>query len=603
MTTKLKLGINLLLVFLILLDIALATVTLFFPEAWFSLFHNVPYVDPQGLLRRTGAVWAAFTLFQFIALLRWRTQLYWLPLVAGIRLTEVLSGWVYFCFTDSLTWFGGMSLSVAPLFNILFAWILIKSYLLLTPGKKLETPHIQGLLLSAYHKQTSAMYLFFSISETAKAKAWLREVIPRVTTGPKDGMIDRERNFSLNLAFTYQGLEKLGLGKDTLATFSRPFIEGMSEKNRARLLGDSPDKWEWGGAGHRIHVLLMLFGNNPETEWQKREWQEREWRRRVAVERGRAVRVGGLKELVAIESTDLPGEQEHFGFEDGIGQPKIAGYRPETHKFDGPGNVIKAGEFILGYENEYGQKTDSPTLQPPDTYSEEDLPGGDLGRNGTYLVLRQLAQDVAEFWKMLEEQCRLANGSPDRKEEEALAAKMIGRWKDGTPLAPRDHESYHQDTRNDFGYFEKDRHGYHCPLGAHIRRANPRDALLHTPKKSLTTAKRHRLLRRGRPYGPPIKDRYVKDKEKRGLVFITLDANIERQFEFVQHAWISSPNFAGLCDEGDPILGGRTTARDIFTIPKQPVRERRHGILSHITVKGGAYFFLPSVPALKYLGR
>jgi len=136
MNTKFRIGINLLLAFLVLLDLVLSTVCLFFPETWFRVFHNAPYVDPQALLRRTGAVWAAFTLFQFIALLRWRSQPYWLPLVAGIRLTEVFSDWVYLYMADSVTWLGRAGLLASPPANILFAWILIKSYQRLTQPPK-----------------------------------------------------------------------------------------------------------------------------------------------------------------------------------------------------------------------------------------------------------------------------------------------------------------------------------------------------------------------------------------------------------------------------------------------------------------------------------
>lgn len=119
---------NLLLVFLVLLDLVLSAVCLFFPEVWFRLFHGAPYIDPQGLLRRVGAVWAAFTLFQLIALLRWRRQPYWLPLVAGIRLTEVFSDWVYLWAAESITWFGFAGLLAAPPANVLFAWLLIRAY-------------------------------------------------------------------------------------------------------------------------------------------------------------------------------------------------------------------------------------------------------------------------------------------------------------------------------------------------------------------------------------------------------------------------------------------------------------------------------------------
>ena len=456
----------------------------------------------------------------------------------------------------------------------------------------LETHDIQGLLFSGYKKHPSAMYLFFSISETAPAKAWLHAVTPLVTSGGQDGKFARNANSSLNIAFTYKGMAKLGLSEATLATFSRPFVEGMAQENRARLLGHSPDQWTWGQPKHRIHLLLMLFANDSTV-----------LNGLVATERCRASTLG-LQELFVIESANLQGK-EHFGFEDGIAQPDIAEYRPKKHKSNGPGNIIKAGEFILGYENEYGQKTNSPGLRcSPDRDPESDLVDGDLGRNGTYLVLQQLAQDVAGFWKMLEEQCRRTDNSPDRVKEKTLGAKMVGRWRDGTPMAlSPNHDGCDRNTHNDFGYFQEDRYGYGCPLGAHIRRANPRDALLDNPEDSVAVAKRHRLLRRGRPYGPPPEDPYKDDGKERGLIFVALNANIERQFEFVQAAWISSPNFAGLYDEADPILGGRTKKPGVFTIPNRPIRKRRHNILSNVTVKGGAYFFLPSLRALKYLSR
>jgi Dyp-type peroxidase family len=457
----------------------------------------------------------------------------------------------------------------------------------------LETHDVQGMLFSGYSKQVSAMYLFFSIREPAKAKAWFAAIAPQVTAG---GTFDRNRDSSLNVAITYKGFASLGLSDATLATFSRPFAEDMSEINRARLLGDSPDTWQWGKPDHRIHVLLMLFAKNQDV-----------LAARVATERARAA--DALDELFAIASEDTPARpghlasEEHFGFLDGLAQPTIAEYRPDKQAGNGPGNAVKAGEFILGYENEYGQETDSPILKAPDADPEAILAGGDLGRNGCYLVVRQLSQDVAGLWTMLQSECRRPDGSSDPAAEEALGAKLVGRWRDGTPIAVSpDHAGGDPKTHNDFG-FTQDPYGYRCPFGAHMRRANPRDTLLASAADSIMTDKRHRLLRRGRPYGPPLDDRYHDDGQARGLVFLTLNANLERQFEFVQHAWITSPNFAGLYDEADPVLGGRTETPGIFTIPKDPIRVRHKTMLPHVDVKGGAYFFLPSLRALRYLGR
>ncbi len=437
----------------------------------------------------------------------------------------------------------------------------------------LEAEHMQGLLRSGYGKQPSAVYVFFSIADPAKAKAWLKELTPLVTPGRN---FEKHRDFSLNIAFTHKGFARLGLSSATLGTFSRPFAEDLSHPDRARLLNDAVNTWQWGKPDHRIHVLLMLYATDPPA-----------LAARLATERERAQ--GALEYLFDIPSQDLPerpghlDSEEHFGFVDGLSQPAIAEYRPEN-----PATDVKAGEFILGYENEYGQKTASPLVKEPDTDPASILPGRDLGRNGTYLVLRQLEQDVAGFWNML------AQRSADPEAQEALAAKIVGRRRDGTPLVEGK-------MPNDFS-FGGDPDGYACPFGSHIRRANPRDTLLKDdPEGSIMTGKRHRLLRRGRPYGPPIKDRYTPDGEPRGLVFITLNANLERQFEFVQHAWITSPNFARLHDEADPLLGGRTESPGVMTIPDHPIRQRCAGVLPHITVRGGAYFFLPSLRALRYL--
>ena len=434
-----------------------------------------------------------------------------------------------------------------------------------------EAEDMQGLILSGYGKQRSAAYVFFSIADRARAIAWLSDVMPGVTPGKKD----RGRTSSLNLAFTHQGLASLGLGEATLATFSRPFTEGMSHPDRSRLLNDDVQSWQWGKPGDPIHVLLMLFATDtPELN------------ARLTVEKARAQ--GALNYLFDIPSEDLPerpghlDSEEHFGFVDGLAQPAIAEYAPENSM-----NDTKAGEFVFGYENEYGQFTSSPVLKERDADPASTLPGRDLGRNGTYLVLRQMEQDVPGFWNMV------AAKAAGAASEDELAAKIVGRRRDGTPLV--------EGTMPNNFQFSGDPHGFGCPLGSHVRRANPRDMLSEDTAESIKVVKRHRLLRRGRPYGPPIEDRYTPDGQSRGLVFITLNANIERQFEFIQHAWITSPNFAGLHDEGDPLLGGRTDAPGAMTVPALPIRKRYTGILPHVTIKGGAYFFLPGMRALRYL--
>jgi Dyp-type peroxidase family len=190
-----------------------------------------------------------------------------------------------------------------------------------------------------------------------------------------------------------------------------------------------------------------------------------------------------------------------------------------------------------------------------------------------------------------------------------LAAKCVGRWPSGAPLAlsPEKDDPTLSDA-DDFGYYEKDPHGFACPIGSHIRRSNPRDSLGPDPETALKSANRHRILRRGRSYGDRPKDPRVEDGVDRGLHFICLNSDLERQFEFIQHTWINNSVFGGLNGEVDPLIGNITKLSDeqgrnraIMTVQDDPLRTRVHNMASFITVKGGAYFFLPSITAMRYL--
>jgi hypothetical protein len=120
--------IYVLLVFLVILDVVLSTMCLAFPEYWFMTFHGAPYVDPQGLLKRTGAVWVAFSLLQAIAVFKWEKQPWWLILIAGVRLTELFSDWTYMYVAQSMTTMGRIGLFIAPPGNLAFGWFLIWAY-------------------------------------------------------------------------------------------------------------------------------------------------------------------------------------------------------------------------------------------------------------------------------------------------------------------------------------------------------------------------------------------------------------------------------------------------------------------------------------------
>ena len=251
----------------------------------------------------------------------------------------------------------------------------------------------------------------------------------------------------------------------------------------------------------------------------------------------------------------------------------------------GQGPAIKAGEFILGYPDETGNL---PPMPQPEV----------LGRNGTYLAFRKLYSHVAEFRRYLKANAE----SPE--EEELLQAKMVGRWPSGAPLvlAPeRDDPELAADPQrnNDFGYYEEDPKGRKCPVGAHIRRNNPRDAL----KDTITAVNIHRVVRRGFVYGPMLPEGATEDDgAERGSVFAFLNANLARQFEFIKSAWQNEGNFVSLDDEKDPI-SGPNDGTGTFTIPRRPVRRRLHGIPRFVTTKGGEYCFLPSIRALHWLAE
>jgi Dyp-type peroxidase family len=325
-----------------------------------------------------------------------------------------------------------------------------------------------------------------------------------------------------------------------------------------------------------------------------------------------ALGYAGVSEILRLDSLVDLGGKEHFGFADGISQPTIEGL---SSRKDIPPNTIAPGEFILGYVNEYGLYTDRPLLDvsadplhvlPLDAEGSGKL---DLGRNGTYVVLRQLAQDVRGFWRFVDTASKQLDGVDHPHLRTWLAAKMVGRWPSGTPLTlSPDADNPLLTQANDFTYQYADEFGLNCPIGAHVRRSHPRDSLDPAPGtvRSVELDKRHRLLRRGREYGPPVPpDELLSepppDDPERGLFFVVVTANIGRQFEFVQHSWVNSPKFDNLYADPDPISGYHPAGGANFTIQSDPVRQQVRNMPQFVTTRGGAYFFLPGLRALRYL--
>lgn len=451
--------------------------------------------------------------------------------------------------------------------------------------------NVQALVVRGHGKLTSATYLPVRLPdggppEQQTCRRWLAGLLPMIAVGDQ-----RHEHEALQVAFSATGLARLGVPADGIATFGRPFREGMVTPHRSRVLGDladsDPTLWAWGGgdpetgpdAERRVDALLAVFGLDD-----------------VAVAGRVAAFVADLEAMggsasAPIVALNLPDRKEHFGFVDGISQPVLTG----TDRADEADrwSLVAAGEVVLGLQDEsHGPRPPVPHL--PGVDHDPELV---FGAGGSFLVIRQLGQRVAELraWALA-----AAGGDPTGADD--LAAQLVGRRQDGTSLltdAPGAPALGPDD--NDFGYREHDSAGLGCPLGSHVRRANPRDtggAL--GADDTLESNRRHRVLRRGRSYGPPLPAGSPDDGQDRGLVFVCLVADIARQFEFVQQHWLNGPTFGAL-GEVDALTGSQRVGNGRFTVPSRPVN-RRHGGLRDFTVtRGGAYLFLPSMRALARL--
>jgi Dyp-type peroxidase family len=454
----------------------------------------------------------------------------------------------------------------------------------------LELEHIQGFVLFGYGHLEYSTYLLLHLDDGERGRAWLAGLAPQITAARAE-----KGDSAINIALTFAGLKALDLPENGLGTFPRQFQEGMAAPDRARILGDegrnTPENWQFGGPNTEdVHLLLLLFAHTAEG------------RETLAAQQEAACAAGGLRVLQREDSVRPRSNQEHFGFRDGLSQPAIDG-SPAPPK---PGEtVLPAGEFLLGYPNAYGQLPFAPTIAASGaglglTPDPDDPTRLSLGRNSTYLVFRKLQQHVGPFWDYYQAQAA-ASGASDREAEALqLAAKSVGRWRSGAPLALSPDRDSGQ-SRNNFVYRKLDPDGLRCPFGAHVRRANPRDMLPPGISDESVTINHHRILRRGRPYGPCLSDPETDrdDGIERGLLFLALNANIRRQFEFVQQTWIGNPNFGGLYTDRDALLGSDPEAT--VTIPGLPVRTRLCGLPQFVTMRGGSYFFVPSLPTLRFL--
>jgi Dyp-type peroxidase family len=431
-------------------------------------------------------------------------------------------------------------------------------------------------------------HIFVKFTDGTKARLWLRNMLKHVNARSKD----RGTRFTVNIAFTFEGLKAIGLSEGALNSFPQAFRAGA--RGRASAVGDvgvnAPDHWEGGLGSANIHAMALVRTNSDADRDEATEVI------RAEIDATGGVEIQFVQDTMALAHENGVGsEGEHFGFADPVSQPPIEGADAPMYPGDGVLNAdstwraLKPGEFLLGYEDEAG---------PYGTQGPEPF---ELRRNGTYVVFRKLYQDVAAFRKYLAKASKSLYGADDDYHQDLTAAKMMGRWRSGCPLdlsPDKDDLSIAADPqrRNNFTY-EGDPEGRRCPLGSHLRRVNPRETAL----KRATAVRRHRLIRRGVEYGPHLPEGVTEDDGvDRGLIQLMIQADIERQFEFVQKEWMSGGEFIGLdAEEQDPIVGAGGKGSQ-FSAPgaKRPFL---FDLPSFVKVKGAEYLFVPGLNALNGL--
>ncbi len=433
----------------------------------------------------------------------------------------------------------------------------------------LELDDIQSGVLRPRPSPSAATYLLFRIDDRRDGRALMGRLAGLVASAAHPTSPAAETWVSASL--TFPGLVALGVPQASLDSFPWELRQGMAA--RARALGDdgesAPERWERPLGTDEVH--LVVTGLAPDRA-----------RLDAAVDRAR-VALGAYPRAREIWRQDchvLPSGREPFGYRDGIGFPAVKGSGiPGTNTHEAP---FEPGEFVLGYRDETGG---SPPLPQPEV----------LGKNGTYVAFRKLHQRVAAYRRWLRDNARGAD------DEELLAAKLMGRWRSGAPLARcplHDDPALGADPlRNNDFVFEDDAIGYKTPPASHVRRANPRDA------RVAGVVRLHRMIRRGTAYGPELPPGVLEDDGvDRGLMFAFVGAHLGRQFEFVQSEWVNGGDFLGLGDVKDPVAGAHD-GDGTFAIPRKPIPRRVSGLSRFVVTRGGAYTFMPGLRAMRWLSE
>lgn len=447
----------------------------------------------------------------------------------------------------------------------------------------LDLTDIQGNILRAYGFPF-ARYVFLNFTSQHQGMKFLGAVIPHITNS--EIWLEEKPSSTLNIGLSRSALTALNVPTASINSFPVEFLNGMAD--RAKALGDvadsAPANWDdvWQG---RVDLWISI---NALTE------EDRETKFKILedlIAQTNGAEILAIQNSNALTINGAPSKKEHFGYSDGIAQPDFEG----SHSVNTPGDGeiagngkwkdLKNGEFLLGYPNEAEEDGNLPVPML-------------LAKNGSFMVYRKLEQNVKAFRDYVD-----AWGERYPGGKEKLMAKFMGRWRDGTPLAlspeKMDPELVADAQRSNNFTYRDDMDGAKCPLGAHVRRANPRDSILFNGK----LASRRRIVRRGMPYGNYVPEGETVNEEERGIIFMALNSSISRQFEFIQQQWINYGNDFHLGESSDPVLGNRPTPGR-FVIPGTGEDNPPFicsDMQSFITLKGGDYFFIPSITALHQL--
>ncbi|MBR7833700.1 Dyp-type peroxidase [Actinospica durhamensis] len=504
-----------------------------------------------------------------------------------------------------------------------------------------ESADIQGDILAGFKKDHVSL-LFLQFEDAARARSWLAELAPRIATTRQvaafNERFSQARRTSggddpealnatwLGVSLTYPGLRLLSGRADPLpavptGTTLEAFVHGAAA--RARALGDiedsATDRWLFGHEqGRAVHAVLTLASDTAEGLQQAIDEQ------REAATRAAALLV--FQQNAATLTGERRGK-EHFGFKDGVSEPGVRGFDEEDPQRPGyvrkhPGTrLIPPGEFLIGRPRVQleGDRRRFPAEAVPPWMND-----------GSFQVIRRLAQDVPGWWAQVGDQLQVLkrgkNLVPQGATVEWLAARMVGRWRSGAPV----HKCPTHDPVNDRAAtsdndisYRDDPDGLKTPLFSHLRQCAPRDGLLDGEPVPEQFMDARRIIRRGAPYGQPFdpaRGTAGGPDAARGLLFVSYQADLVEQFEFIQKAWVNTSDFppgrehrpgpdamiSGRLpesDEGGPALNDGLIRYESANSEGTGRQSTPLALRRFVRTEGAVYAFAPSISTLKALAE